>query len=77
MQIQISTFNTQQHETVKSKTIVKRTALLADAINAKNPFVENALPVHNVCAQAANKILAYCHNKLIYVLPIRIYHMFS
>ena len=50
----------------------KKNRSVGDAINAKNPFVENALPVHNVCAQAANKILAYCHNKLIYVLPIYI-----
>ena len=48
MRVQISTFNGQQHETVKLETTVKRTALLADATNAKNPFVENALPVHNM-----------------------------
>ena len=72
MQFQISTFNTQQHETAKSKTTTyKKTALLADATNAKNLFVENALPVYNVCAQAANKILAF---DLCFVV---IYHMFS
>ena len=74
MQVQISTFNTQQHETAKSKTIVKRTALLADATNAKNPFMENALPVYNVCAQAANKILTF---DLCFVVIRTVYHMFS
>ena len=70
MRVQINTFNSQQHKTAKSKTTAERTALLADATNAKNPFLENALPVHHVCAQAANKILAYCHSKLISVLPL-------
>ena len=35
MRVQISTFNSQQHETSKSKTTVKRIALLADAKNEK------------------------------------------
>ena len=49
----------------------KKNALLADATNAKKRFVENALPVYNVCAQAANKILAF---DLCFVV---IYYMFS
>ena len=38
----------------------------------KKSLWENALPAHNVCAQAANKIFAYCHNKLICVLLLYI-----
>ena len=70
MRVQISTFYSQQHEIAKLQTIVKRTALLADATNAKNLFVKDPLLVHNVSAQAANKILAYRHTKLMCVLPL-------
>ena len=72
MRVQISTFNNQQHEIAKSKTTVKRTTLLADATNAKNLFVKDALIVYNVSAQAANKILAYCHKKLMCVSQLHI-----
>ena len=69
-------FQQPQHKTAKSKTTLKRTVMLADATNAKNPFVENALPVHNVCAQAANKILALLPYKIDWRLAV-IYHMFN
>jgi len=65
-----NTANSHHHETAKSKTSAKRTALLAYATNSKNPFVVNALPVSNVCAHVATKVLvlAYCCTKLICIL---------
>jgi len=67
------TSNSHHHEIAESKTSAKRTALLAYATNLKNPFVVNALPISNVCAHVATKVLvlAYCRTKLAVIL---VYH---
>ena len=59
----ISTNNNQQ-EIAKSRNIVKKTALLANATNAENLCVENVVQAQSVCTQAVGQVddkeLGYC-----------------
>ena len=57
-------------ENCQVKDKCKNNCFVGRCHKCKKSFCGKCTAVHNVCAQAANKILVYCHNKLICVLPL-------